>query len=115
MVQPLRAALFFDNAEGFGSWRLVLSGKAIKDLREQRKGGIFRIVIKKMKCVCTMSPRLFHFEILTEKYRELSCAHFSQDNHGLLNNSAYDVPVYQAKLDRDHRLVVYNPSLSALF
>lgn len=51
-VQPMKAALFFESAAGFGDWRLLLSGRATKDLREARRSdqALFKIIVKKMKC-----------------------------------------------------------------
>lgn len=50
-VQPMKAALFFDSAAGFGDWRLLLSTRATKDLREARRAdqALFKIIVKKMK------------------------------------------------------------------
>lgn len=52
-VQPMKAALYFDNAEGFGQWRILISGRADRDLRKTRKKDInlFRITLKKIKYV----------------------------------------------------------------
>jgi hypothetical protein len=51
MVQPMKAALYFDDIEGFGEWAVLLSTRAQKDMREVRRadGTIFRIVMKKIK------------------------------------------------------------------
>lgn len=50
-VQPMKAALYFDNAEGFGQWRILISGRADRDLRTTRKKdkNLFRITLKKIK------------------------------------------------------------------
>jgi hypothetical protein len=50
-VQPMKAALYFDNAEGFGQWRILVSGRADRDLRTTRKKdkNLFRITLKKIK------------------------------------------------------------------
>jgi hypothetical protein len=39
-------------------------------------------------------------------YRELSKGHFSADNHKRLNGCSTDVPIFEAKMTRDLRLVV---------
>ena len=39
-------------------------------------------------------------------YRELSNGHFTDDNHKMLSGVGLDVPVYEAKMTRDTRLVV---------
>jgi hypothetical protein len=51
MVQPMKAALYFDNADGFGEWRILISTEAYKNLREFRKADvkIFKIIVKKIK------------------------------------------------------------------
>ena len=51
MIQSIKAALYFENVEGFGEWRILLSTKAQKYLREVRRGNsvMFKIVVKKMK------------------------------------------------------------------
>ena len=38
--------------------------------------------------------------------RELSNGHFSDDNQKRLNSRQIDVPIYEAKMTRDSRLVV---------
>ena len=50
-TKPIRASLYFDNVEGFGKWRILLSTKAQKYLREAKRGNgvMFRIIVKKMK------------------------------------------------------------------
>jgi hypothetical protein len=53
MVQPMKAALYFDNADGFGEWRILISTEAYRNLREFRRADekIFRIIVKKIKFV----------------------------------------------------------------
>ena len=50
-VQPMKAALYFDSVEGFGQWRILISGRADRNLREMRKKdrNLFRITLKKIK------------------------------------------------------------------
>ncbi|KAI6022560.1 hypothetical protein EDC04DRAFT_2606960 [Pisolithus marmoratus] len=50
-VQPMKAALYFDNADGFGEWRILIGTNATKKLREFRRndGKKFKIVVKKIK------------------------------------------------------------------
>jgi hypothetical protein len=47
----MRAALYFDSAEGFGQWRILISGRADRNLRETKKKdtNLFRITLKKIK------------------------------------------------------------------
>ncbi|KAH9992492.1 hypothetical protein BJV74DRAFT_397873 [Russula compacta] len=86
-VQPMRAALYFDSAEGFGQWRIFISGRADRNLRETRKKdtNLFRITLKKIK--------------------ELSNGHFSDDNQKRLTGVNIPIPIYEAKMTRDSRLV----------
>ena len=51
IIRPIKAALHFENVEGFGEWRILLSTKAQKYLREARRGNgaMFAIVVKKIK------------------------------------------------------------------
>jgi len=53
MVQPMKAALYFDNADGFGEWRILISTEAGKNLREYRRADrkIFKIIVEKIKFV----------------------------------------------------------------
>ncbi|KAF9230372.1 hypothetical protein BU15DRAFT_69249, partial [Melanogaster broomeanus] len=49
-VQPIKAALYFDNADGFGNWRILIGTDATKELRrltksDRKKAGI---VVKKI-------------------------------------------------------------------
>lgn len=51
MIQPMKAALYFDDVEGFGEWSILLSTRAQKDLRDYKRadGAMFRIIMKKIK------------------------------------------------------------------
>ncbi|KAH9022666.1 P-loop containing nucleoside triphosphate hydrolase protein [Lactarius hengduanensis] len=86
-VQPMKAALYFDSVEGFGHWQILISGRADRNLREMTKKdrNLFRITLKKIK--------------------ELSNGHFSDDNHKRLTGTNISVPIYEAKMTRDSRLV----------
>ncbi|KAF5377280.1 hypothetical protein D9615_006447 [Tricholomella constricta] len=87
MVQPMKSALYFNNAEGFGEWRILISTRADGDLREARRKDRKR------------------FAIIIKKIKELSNGHFSDDNHKRLNGPNTDVPIFEAKMTRDTRLV----------
>ncbi|KAH9945568.1 hypothetical protein B0H21DRAFT_877321 [Amylocystis lapponica] len=87
MVQPIKAALYFDNADGFGDWHVLISTRADADLRQARK--------REVKL----------FDIILKKIRELSRGHFSQDNHKVLTGPETDIPIFEAKMTRDSRLV----------
>ena len=47
----MKAALYFDNAEGFGPRWVKMSGRAERDLRQWKKGDaeMFDIIIDKIK------------------------------------------------------------------
>jgi len=51
MIQPMKAALYFDDIEGFGEWAVLLSTQAEKDIRNVKRadGAMFGIVMKKIK------------------------------------------------------------------
>jgi len=53
MIQLMRAALYFDNIEGFGEWSILLSTRAQQDLRDSRRDDqeTFRMAMKKIKRV----------------------------------------------------------------
>ncbi|RPD59349.1 hypothetical protein L226DRAFT_576154 [Lentinus tigrinus ALCF2SS1-7] len=86
-VQPMKAALYFDSAKGFGQWRILIGNGASQYLRQARKKdpSTFRIIINKIKA--------------------LSNGHFSDDNHKKLTGSEVEVPIFEAKMTRDTRLV----------
>ncbi|KAH9949530.1 hypothetical protein B0H21DRAFT_881892 [Amylocystis lapponica] len=87
MVQPIKAALYFDSADGFGDWRILISTRADADLRQTRK--------REVKL----------FDIILKKIKELSRGHFSEDNHKVLTGPETDIPIFEAKMTRDSRLV----------
>lgn len=51
MVQLMKAALYFDDIEGFGAWSIMLSTRAQEDLRDVKRANyeMFRTVMKKIK------------------------------------------------------------------
>ncbi|KAG2096334.1 uncharacterized protein F5147DRAFT_839983 [Suillus discolor] len=87
MVQPMKAALYFDNADGLGEWQILISTEAYKHLRE------FRRADKKT------------FKIIFKKIKQLSNGHFSDDNHKRLNGPDAGIPIYDAKMTKDLQLV----------
>ncbi|TCD65379.1 hypothetical protein EIP91_002743 [Steccherinum ochraceum] len=88
-VQPLKAALHFESAEGFGNWRIHITSRAESDLRIMRKKNVVL------------------FDIILKKLKELSFGHFSKDNHKRLDLPASDIeiPIYEAKMTGNSRLV----------
>ncbi|KAG2160213.1 uncharacterized protein EDB93DRAFT_46990 [Suillus bovinus] len=87
MVQPMKAALYFDNANAFGEWQILISTGAYKHLREHRRAD------KKI------------FEIIYKKIKHLSRGQFSTDNHKRLNGPDAGIPIFEAKMTKDLRLV----------
>ncbi|SJL05399.1 uncharacterized protein ARMOST_08766 [Armillaria ostoyae] len=87
IVQPMKSALYFDSAEGFGEWTIIISTNADDFLRSthRKDASTFQIIVKKIK--------------------ELSCGHFSDDNQKRLSGSGTEVPVFEAKMTRDLRLI----------
>ncbi|KAG1828749.1 hypothetical protein DFJ58DRAFT_737663 [Suillus subalutaceus] len=82
MVQPMKAALYFENA----NW-------AYKHLREHRRVDkkIFKIIYKKIKSI----------------FRQISrTGQFSANNHKRLNGPDAGIPVFEAKMTKDLWLVV---------
>ncbi|PIL29944.1 hypothetical protein GSI_07855 [Ganoderma sinense ZZ0214-1] len=84
-IHPPKAAMLLDTAEGLGEWHLLFTARAIRDLRQARDGKLFNIFMKKI--------------------RELSNGHFSDDNQKRLTAVDLEVPVYEAKMTGDTRLV----------
>ncbi|KAI0327262.1 hypothetical protein GY45DRAFT_1428013 [Cubamyces sp. BRFM 1775] len=87
LVQPMKAALYFDSADGFGEWRILISTRADRDLRQARN----------------KNPKLF--KIIIKKIKELSRGHFSDDNQKRLTGLDVEIPIYEAKMTGDTRLV----------
>ncbi|KAM5542264.1 hypothetical protein V8D89_004137 [Ganoderma adspersum] len=87
LVQPMKAALYFDSAEGFGEWRILISTRADQNLRQ----------------ACRRDAKLF--QIFVKKIKELSNGHFSDDNQKRLTGLDVEIPIYEAKMTGDTRLV----------
>ena len=105
MIQPMKTSLYLDDIEEFGEWGILLSTRAQKDLRDVKRsdGAMFRIVMKKIKCE---NPFPLHKKALIPPSRQLSHGHFSPDNQKRLTGSVTKLPVYEAKMTNDTRLVV---------
>ncbi|CAE7089127.1 unnamed protein product [Rhizoctonia solani] len=86
-IRPLAAAKYFDEGTGLGAWNIIVSGRAVKDLRQMQKGDshVFGMVYKKIM--------------------ELSQGFFSDDNQKRLLGLDTQVPIYEAKVSRDLRIV----------
>ncbi|KAF8885252.1 hypothetical protein CPB84DRAFT_1788531 [Gymnopilus junonius] len=86
-VQPMKSAVYFDSPQGFGEWRILVSTRADKNLREHHK-----------KSRGT-------FEIIVNKIKDLSRGHFSPDNHKRLSGPNTEIPIFEAKMTSDLRLI----------
>ncbi|KAK0198015.1 hypothetical protein F5146DRAFT_1130959 [Armillaria mellea] len=86
-VQPMKSALYFDTAEGFGQWTVVVSSDADNFLRSTHKKDVFT------------------FNLTVKKIKELSCGHFTDNNQKRLSGGATEVPIFEAKVSRNLRLV----------
>ncbi|KEP48489.1 putative P-loop nucleoside triphosphate hydrolase, partial [Rhizoctonia solani 123E] len=86
-VRTLASTEYFDDWSGHGAWPIVLSNRAYGDLRQlqRRDGHSCRMVGKKIK--------------------ELSQGFFSNDNQKRLKGLKAEVPIYEAKVSRDLRIV----------
>lgn len=60
-VTPMKAALYFDSAEGFGAWRILISPGTDTELRLARKKNpsFLKAIIKTLKCVCNSESEVF--------------------------------------------------------
>ena len=104
----LSRALYFDTAEGFGNWAVVISTNADNVLRRAHKKNppAFNAIVEKIKYVSD-----FILSCISHAYRnhrELSCGLFTDDNQRRVCGSAAEVPVFSAKISRSLRLVVRN-------
>jgi hypothetical protein len=53
-----------------------------------------------------VSASIFPFSLTPTDCRELSNGHLSDDNHKRLNGQDTEIPIYEAKMTRDTRLIV---------
>ncbi|KAL1686634.1 hypothetical protein GGG16DRAFT_117700 [Schizophyllum commune] len=85
--RDLRAMIEFDVPEELGDWNIFLSTRAYQDLRKARREDQNR------------------YKIILKKIRHLSKGHFSDDNQKRLSKTSSKVPIYEAKMTGDTRLV----------
>jgi hypothetical protein len=86
--QPKHTSLYFEPADGFGEWRILMSGR----------------VVRHLQVACKRQPK--RFDIYMKKIKELSNGMFSPDNQKRLTGPGTEVPVFEAKMTADSRLVV---------
>ncbi|CUA68004.1 hypothetical protein RSOLAG22IIIB_07686 [Rhizoctonia solani] len=86
-VRTLSSARYFDDWSGRGAWPIAIGSRAVGDLRQMRKrdSHVFAMVSKKIK--------------------ELSQGFFSDSNQKRLVGMNTEVPIYEAKVSRDLRIV----------
>ena len=65
----MKAALYFDNADEFGQWRILISGRTDRNLREARKkdADLFQTILKKITY-----PILFAFDLCVFSNAEIT-------------------------------------------
>ncbi|KAI5983593.1 hypothetical protein EDD15DRAFT_2487286 [Pisolithus albus] len=83
----MKISLYFGNADNFGDWRILIGTNATKKLRE------FRISDTKK------------FKIAFKKLKELSNGQFSDENQNRLDGTQSGVPIFEARMQQDLRLV----------
>ena len=56
--EPLTADLFFESADGFGDWRIIIGQKCNKDLRDARKKNpvMYEIIVRKLRYLSRPYP-----------------------------------------------------------
>ncbi|KAH7101437.1 P-loop containing nucleoside triphosphate hydrolase protein [Auriculariales sp. MPI-PUGE-AT-0066] len=86
-VKSIKGALYLENIKELGPWRILISSRADRDLRQARNRD------RKM------------FQTYLKKIKELSHGHFSADNQKRLTGSNIAIPIYEAKMTADTRLV----------
>ncbi|KAG8979593.1 hypothetical protein FRB93_010040 [Tulasnella sp. JGI-2019a] len=89
MIRPMRAAQYFEGQGAeLGDWPIYISTRAFRHLR-QLNGGDAAVL-----------------DIVKKKIKELSHGHFSDSNQKVLvGNGNGEVPIFEAKMSRDLRLV----------
>ncbi|KAG6330293.1 hypothetical protein ID866_8796 [Astraeus odoratus] len=88
-LQSFKAALQVDNVEGFGRWEIIMSSGATKDLKEIKRSNKERA------------------EFVVNKIFQLSKGRFSGNNQRRLNGPSHGIPIYQAEVLSNLRIVAY--------
>ncbi|QRV93433.1 UvrD-like helicase carboxy-terminal domain protein [Ceratobasidium sp. AG-Ba] len=86
-IRPLGASKYFESSSELGAWPVVISGRAVTHLRQLQRADshVFTMVQKKIT--------------------ELSQGFFSESNQKRLLGFDTEVPIYEAKVSRDLRIV----------
>lgn len=83
----MRVSLHFDNADGFGEWRILIGTNAIRKLKEFRRSDAQK------------------FKTVYKKIKELSYGKFSDENQKRLDGALSGVPIFEANVPPDLMLV----------
>ena len=105
-ISPTSASQYFgDGVEEFGQWKLLLSTRCERDLRKFKRADAkrFAIIQKKIKCVQWAVFELEELVLICA--RELSWGFFSDDNQKRLTGPRTEIPIFEAKMEGDTRLV----------
>ncbi|KAI6046365.1 hypothetical protein EDC04DRAFT_2598161 [Pisolithus marmoratus] len=86
-AETMRVSLDFHNADGFGEWRILIGTSAMKKLRDYRINDTKK------------------FKIVYKKIKELSNGQFSEENQKRLDGAQSRVPIFEAYVQRDLKLV----------
>ncbi|KAG8683036.1 hypothetical protein FRC11_014050, partial [Ceratobasidium sp. 423] len=106
-IRPLAAAKYFDEGSGLGAWSIIISGRAVNNLRQIRKGDnhVFAMVEKKI----TELSQGFFSDSNQKRLEGLDTEGTSNFSQYLLYDvnatPALLVPIYEAKVSRDIRIV----------
>ncbi|PPQ98968.1 hypothetical protein CVT24_003464 [Panaeolus cyanescens] len=96
-LMHLKLSQYYDTPDGFGEWNILVSNRAESTLRYYHR--------RDAKT----------YEIIRRKMIDLSNGHFSYDNHKRLNGPNTEIPVYEAKMTGDLRLIVSADTHQRLF
>ncbi|VDB86803.1 unnamed protein product [Peniophora sp. CBMAI 1063] len=84
--EDLHAYLTYPSPNGFGRWRILLAGRAARDIDNLRKSGSGL------------------YDVVIQKLRELSWGQFSLANHKKISHNS-PVPIFEVRLPSNPRLI----------
>jgi hypothetical protein len=95
-----------DDIEGFGPWKILLSNNAVGHLRQWRRKdrAIFNIIRNKLQYACLVSISFMAHNFVFA-CRQLSDGFFQGSNQKRLIGEDNEVPIFEAKITGDTRLV----------
>lgn len=105
----LHAYLTYPSPNGFGRWRILLAGRAARDIDNLRRGGsgLYEIVIQKLRYVRASFLESVLPLMKAFSDRELSWGQFSPTNHKKITHNS-PVPIFEVRLPSNPRLIVRN-------